>query len=342
MAQRMNAVKVATMPRRGTTPAHSRRPQRDRRGARVAAGVALALLLVSPVTGLAVVINRILATVDGEPITVRDLERFMTANIRGRQLGAANQAAVLDAVIMDRIVTKEASAQGLVVRDQDVDRYIEAIKERNRITDEQLQQALQQQNISMDHYRQQIREEIQRQQLVSREIGGKVSVTPEDIQRYYETHREEFTTAERMEVAHIVFILRPDATPDQVAATLARAEDVRRQIAGGADFAEMAARYTEDGSGPHGGNLGWFKAGELLEPLERVASQLKVGEVSQPVRTPVGVHLIKLLALEGESQESLDAHADEIKQRLYAEALDERYRKWVDEDLRKRHHVEMR
>jgi len=338
MAQRVNAMNVATTTRSGAPPARSRRA----RVARIGAGLALATVLGWPAAGHAVVINRILATVDGEPITVRDVERFTTANLRGRQLSTANQAAVLDAVIMDRIVTKEASAQGLVVRDQDVDRYIEAIKERNRITDEQLQQALQQQGISMDRYRQQIREEIQRQQLVSREIGGKVSVTPEDVQRYYDAHREEFTTAERIEVAHILFVLRPDATGDQIAAAMARAEDVRTRVAGGADFAELAAQYTEDGSGPQGGNLGWFKAGELLEPLERAAAQLKVGQVSPPVRTPVGVHLVKLLAREGESHESLDAHADEIKQRLYAQALDERYRKWVDEDLRKRHHVEMR
>jgi peptidyl-prolyl cis-trans isomerase SurA len=341
MVQRVNAVEQSTTLRGGLPPDRGRPGSRGVRAAGLATAVALAILLGSPATGPAVVINRILATVDGEPITVRDLQRFTQANVRGRQLGAANQAAVLDAVIMDRIVTKEASAQGLVVRDEDIDRYIAAIKERNHLTDEQLQQALEQQGMTMDRYRQQIREEIQRQQLVSREIGTKVTVTPEDIKQYYDSHRDEFTIADRMEVAHIVFILRPDAPDDQVALATAMAAAVRSQIEAGADFAAMAAKYTQDGSGPQGGTLGWFKTGELLEPLERAASQLKVGEVSQPVRTRVGVHLVKLLAREGKSQESLEEHAQEIKERLYAQALDERYRKWVDEDLRKRHHVEM-
>ncbi len=69
---------------------------------------------------------------------------------------------------------------------------------------------------------------------------------------------------------------------------------------------------------------------------------LKVGEVSPPIRTKVGLHLVKLEAREGESHQSLDEVADRIKEQLYNAALEERFQKWLTEDLRKRHHVEMR
>ncbi len=310
-------------------------------GVRVLAGV-LGLALTAP-TARAEVVDKILATVDGEPITLYQLKKFADRNIRGRQLNTSmDQGQLLDALITDTIVEKEVSEKGIVVRDEDIDRYIEGIKEHNKIDDAQLKQALQAQGLTLEAYRAQIRQDIQRQQLISREIRGKVSVTPEEVQRYYEAHLSEYSTPARLQVAHILFRLEPDAPPDKVAAVTAKAQEVYQRIKKGADFAEMAKQYSEDASGQNGGSLGWFKQGELLEPIEKAAGSLKVGEVSEPVRTKVGVHIIKVEGREGESHQKLDDLADQIKQQLYSAALEERFQKWLTEGLRQRHHVELR
>jgi peptidyl-prolyl cis-trans isomerase SurA len=301
--------------------------------------VSLVLLLAIP--GRAEVVNKILATVDGEPITVHELNQFAARTLRGRQATGNDRALLLDALITEKLVTKEVSDKGIVVRDEDIDRYIRAVKERNKINDEQLQQALTQQGLTMDAYRTQLREDIQKQQLIAHEIRGKVNVTPEEVQRYYEAHLSEYSTPARLQVAHIVFRLEPNAPPDRVAATMAKAEEVQGRLKKGADFGEMAKQFSEDPAAQHGGDLGWFKKGELLEPLEQVAEKLKVGEVSDPVRTSAGVHLIKLEAREGASHQNLDELADQIKQQLYTAALEERFEKWLTDELRKRHHVEI-
>ena len=285
-------------------------------------------------------VNKILATVDGEPVTVYQLKRFTQDSIRGRQLSASvDQSALLDALITDKLIQKEVSEKGVIVRDEDIDRYIEAIKQRNNLDDEKLKTALAGQGLTLESYRAQIREEIERDQLVGREIRGKVSVTPEEVQRYYEAHLSEYSTPEKVQVAHIVLRLDQDAPPDKVAATTAKAQELYERIKKGADFAALAKQYSEDPSGENGGDLGWFKPGELLDSLEKAAVRLKVGEVSEPVRTKVGLHLLKVEAREGAAHQNLDELSDQIKQQLYNAALEERFQKWLTEDLRKRHHV---
>jgi peptidyl-prolyl cis-trans isomerase SurA len=304
-------------------------------------GVRAVCLLLFALPIRAEVIDKIIATIDGEPITAYELKQFGERTIRGRQVNSSDQSMLLDALITEKLVNKEVSDKGIVVRDEDVERYIDSIKERNKINDEQLQQALAQQGLTLASYRAQIREDIQRQQLIAREIRGKVNVTPEEVQRYYEAHLSEYSTPARLQVAHIVFRLEPDAAPDRVAAVMAKAEEVQDRIKKGADFAELAKQVSEDASAANGGALGWFKPGELLEPLEKAAQTLKPGQVSDPIRTKAGVHLIKLEAREEASHQNLDGLADQIKEKLYNAALEERFQKWLTDDLRKRHDVEI-
>lgn len=300
------------------------------------------LCLVWAVAARAEVLNKIVATVDGEPVTLYQVKKFAQGSIRGRQLsGQLDQAGLLDALITDRLIQKEVSDKGIVVRDEDIDRYIGAIMERNKVDEEKLRVALAQQGMTLEAYRAQIREEIERDQLMTREIRGKVSVSPEEVQRYYDAHLSEYSTPEKVQLAHIVFRLDQKAPADKVAAVTAKADDVYRRIKKGANFAEMAKENTEDSSGENGGDLGWFKKGEMLEPIEKAAAGLKVGQVSEPVRTKVGLHIIKVEARESAAHQKLDELGDQIKQQLYNAALEERFQRWLTEDLRKRHHVEM-
>jgi peptidyl-prolyl cis-trans isomerase SurA len=312
-------------------------------GKKQAALMLMIALFAAPVH--AEIVNKILATVDGEPITVFELKHFAESSIRGRQLSTGSagmdQSGLLDALITDKVIEKEVSDKGVIVRDEDIDRYIDAIKERNKLDDAKLKEALAAQGMSFDAYRLQIRQELEREQLVSREIRGKVSVPPEEVQRYYDAHLSEYSTPQRIQVAHIVFRLEPDAPADKVAALTAKADEVYGRIKKGADFAAMAKEYSEDPSGQNGGDLGWFKQGELLDTLETAAARMNVGDVSAPVRSKVGLHILKLEAREGASHQKLDELADQIKEQLYNAALEERFQKWLTEELRKRHNVEM-
>src|SRR6185295_4700244 len=99
---------------------------------------------------------------------------------------------------------KEISDQGIVVTDADIDRYIEGIRTQNKLTLERLKQAVETQGMSWDTYRAQVREEMLKAQLINREVRGNVNVPPEEIQRYYEKHKDQFVSpAEQVKVLHI-------------------------------------------------------------------------------------------------------------------------------------------
>lgn len=300
------------------------------------------------------VVNRIMALVDGDPITLYELKDFAAGDPRLKDALVANQAEVLDLLITKHLIAKEVEKQGIVVQDADVDRYIASIRERNKISDDQLDAALAQQGLNRERYRAQVREELQRAQLINREIRGKVSVSPEEIERYYKEHPDSEGDSGRksegsVTISQIFLKLRPDASAEQTAAVEARAEKIYDELKDGADFAQIAERDSEDGAAKSGGSLGTFKPGEMREDLEKAVADLKPGQFSKPVRGSTGIHIVRLDARAGTQGASADADgampegkSDEIKEQLYAKALEERYTRWLREDLRERHHVEVR
>jgi parvulin-like peptidyl-prolyl isomerase len=103
----------------------------------------------------------------------------------------------------------------------------------------------------------------------------------------------------------------------------------------------VARESSEDSARESGGKLGRFKPSELRDEVAEEVARLEPGEFSKPFRTDMGIHIVRLDDRSGASSQPVDSLADEIKEKLYAEALEERYNRWVTEDLRKTHHVEI-
>ena len=317
----------------------------DQRGARRPAGgrCDIGAYETQPVVA-GTVVNRIMALVDGDPITLYELKDFAAGDPRLKAALSSNQSDVLDLLITQRLIQKEVEAQGIQVQDADIDRYIASIKERNKIDDAQLDNALAQQGLTRERYRAQVREELQRAQLINREIRGKVSVSPEEIERYYKAHEGAGDAEGQVAISEIFLKIPPDATPEQAAEVEGRADKIYDELKGGADFAKVAERDSEDGAAKSGGSLGTFKKGEMRDDLEEAIAGLKPGEFSKPVRGSTGIHIVRLDQRIGPGDDKTvpEGKADEIKEQLYAKALEDRYNRWLKEDLRQRHHVEIR
>lgn len=287
-------------------------------------------------------INRILSVIDGDPLTLYELERFTSRELGATPLDSPELPTLLDALITKRLIDLEFTEQGLSVREEEIDRYIAGIRQRNQLTEQQLQLALAQQGITMERYRNQIRDELRRAHLINREIRGKVNVTPEDVERYYQAHLDDYAKPEQFTISHIVIQLPENASPEQVQEAFQRAEAIHDELEDGKDFAEMAQRYSEDASAESGGSLpGKFKRGQMLDELEETVAGLEPGKFSRPIRSSVGIHIVRLDEVDATSHEPLADLAAEIKERLYNAALEERYNRWLREDLRARHHVEV-
>ena len=297
-------------------------------------------------TSHAETLNRIVATVDGEPLTLRELEEFSekmgdrAAMMHPQGAAGMTQRDFMDALIMNKMIRHEVETQGLSAKAEDLDSYIQRIKDQGGLDDAQLEEALAEQGMSMEAYRQQIREEIERALLVNREIGSKVNVTPQDVQRYIDSNSKEFDTPDQIRIRHIFLPLPPAAPEEAEKHVIGLIEDIHTRAAGGEDFAALATEYSLGPGAEQGGDLGFFEKGQMAYEIEDVAFSLKEGEISQPFRTDTGAHLIKVEEIRISGTDVSDATREEIRRRLYDERLAERYRSWFQDDLRFRHHVE--
>ena len=281
--------------------------------------------------------NRIVATIDGEPITAHEVRQY------GREHGAANspEEQVLEALITEKLLEKEIKAQGINARDDEIERYVEEIRARNGMDRERFEKALATQGMTVEKYRAKVRAEIEKAQLVNREIRQRVNISPEEIQRYYDAHSSEYALEERVKVRDIFFALESGADDGAVARTRAKALEVRELAAGGRDFGALAQQFSEGPGADRSGELGTFGRGEMDRDLERTAFALEPGKVSEPVRTATGFHLLRVDQRIAAGHRPLEDVKDQIRETLYNDALEERFQNWMSRDLRERHHVEV-
>jgi peptidyl-prolyl cis-trans isomerase SurA len=308
------------------------------RGLRRAVGLLAVGVLVVPIpVARAEIANRIVATVDGEPVTAHELRRY------GRDHGVSGtpDQDVLDALITDKLLEKEIKAQGINARDDEIDRYIQEIQTRNGMDEARFKEALAAQGMTWDAYRARVKAEIEKAQLVHREVRQRVNVSPEDIRRYYDAHPEEYGVEERVRVCDILFRVDRDADSADVGRTLAKAEEVRRLALDGRDFAALAKQFSEGPGADKGGEIGVFGRGEMEKALDQAAFALRPGQVSEPVRTDAGFHLLRVDERIAAGHRRLEDVKEEIRGRLYNEQLEQRFQNWMSRDLRERHHVEV-
>lgn len=301
------------------------------------------MLLAASGGASAAVVNRIVATVDGEPITSYQVDTFIRANVRGadpERISEADRKKVLDMLINEMIVELEGAKLGVGASNEEVDVYIEQIKKQNDLDDAKLDAALAQQGLTRDAYRAQVKKEIQRSQLIARNVRSQVSVTPEEVQRYYDEHKDQFSEAEAVTVRHIFLAAPREGGQADVEKLVERAKAAYGRLQSGEPF-EKVARETSDGpDASQGGMLGRMTRGQMRPELETVAFSLREGQFSEPVQSPFGLHILYV-----EDREAagggvpIDEVREQIKEKLYASAMEQRFQQWVTEDLRKGHTV---
>ena len=148
---------------------------------------------------------------------------------------------------------------------------------------------------------------------------AEVHVGEEQIAEYYDTHTDEFKTPKRVKARHILIKVDEGADEKTVEAKKAEAMKIYKMATDGQDFAALAKKYSEGPSKDQGGELGWFTHDKMVEPFADKAFEMKSGEISEPVRTRFGWHIIKVEQIEEASTTPLEAAAEGIRQKLTQE-----------------------
>jgi peptidyl-prolyl cis-trans isomerase SurA len=245
-------------------------------------------------------LDRIAAIVNDGLVLKSELDMQMdsvTKRLTDQRIELPSQS-VLRQQVLDRLVVQEIQVQrakhvGLTVSDEQLNGALQEIAARNKIPFDQLPTALAAQGIDYKQYRESMRKELTLNTLRQRDVISHINVTPREMEQYLARQQNTASTDE-FNVSHILLSLPAAATPQQLEEISRKAQDLATRAAKGEDFGELAIANSNSQTALDGGQLGWRKGAQLPQFVLDLVVKMKPGEVSEPVRTPSGYHIVKL------------------------------------------------
>jgi peptidyl-prolyl cis-trans isomerase SurA len=213
---------------------------------------------------------------------------------------------VLERLVMQELQMQRADRAGIKVSDETLNNALKDVAQRNNLPLDQLPAALASQGIDYASYRDTIRKELTLQILRQRDVIARINVSPRELEQFLEKQSKLPSEANEYNVSHILIAVPQAATPEQLEDAAKRANEVYERASKGDDFARLAVQYSNSQTALEGGSLGWRKGPELPTFLAELVARLSPGQVSEPLRTPSGYHLVRLNELRGQTQTMVD------------------------------------
>lgn len=300
---------------------------------------ALALLLpllagLAPAPAAARNLDRIAAVVDEQPILLSEVEEraamirtMAPPERRGQLLHDA-----LEDLVADKLFAKQVKELNLEVGDAEVQAAIDDVVRQNGFSGpDQLEAAVQSQGLSMAEYRSNLKSQLSQMKLLNLKVRSKVRVADEDVKRRHAELSAADAGEEEIHARHVLVRLAAEAPAADAEKAREKAAAIAARARSGEDFARLAKEASEGASGEEGGDLGWFRRGEMARELEDAAFHLQAGQVSDPVRTKFGWHVVQVLERRTVAPPGLEEAAPELREKLYREELDRQTQRYLDE-----------
>ena len=247
-------------------------------------------------------VDRIVAIVNKEVVTASELSDAVAAAERQlRRRGTPPpERAVLERQMLERLILDKAQAQlardsGIRVDELQLDRAVQRIVQSNNMSLADFRATLERDGLPFDLFRQDVREQIVLTRLREREVDDKIQVSDSEVDLFLEAMKS--APAERAEynLAHILVRVPEQASPERVEAARSRAEKALAEARAGADFAKLAASYSDAPEALQGGALGWRAHDRLPELFAEALEKMNRDDVTPVLRSPAGFHVLKLL-----------------------------------------------
>ena len=241
----------------------------------------------------------VVATVNGQDILKKDLQKIHT--MLQTQAARSNRQVAPDEVmdialkelINMQVLKQESERQKIVPSADDVKQEMDKIKT-NFPDEDTFKKTITEKGLTVEEIEKSITSQLAVQQIIKKELEDKISIPNSEIEKFYNENPNYFKSEESVKAAHILIKVDNKAEEAAISEAKKKIEGILASVKGGADFAETAKKSSEGPSGPGGGDLGFFTKGKMVKPFEDAAFALKVGEVSDVVRSPFGFHIIKV------------------------------------------------
>ncbi|MCG0276644.1 MAG: peptidylprolyl isomerase [Thermosediminibacteraceae bacterium] len=250
--------------------------------------------------------KEVVARVNGEEISKEELYDVMVKSI-GRE--------ALDYLISQKIIELEAKKQNISVSEEEIQKELEKVYEYYG-GEEAFKLNLQMNGYSLEEYKKDLAREIKIKKL----LEPKISITEDELKAYFEENKEDFDREKQVRARHILVENEE------------KANEIIAKLKSGEDFAKLANQYSIDtATKENGGDLGFFSSGDMVKEFEEAAFSLKVGEISSPVKTQYGYHIIKVEEIKEAQKANYEESKDEIRDILFNQKVQQEYSTWMQE-----------
>ncbi|MBW1853831.1 MAG: peptidylprolyl isomerase [Deltaproteobacteria bacterium] len=295
-------------------------------------------------------IDKIVAVVNDDIITLSELREITVPYLKKMKARYSvnydeaqikeTESRILDQLIDEKLVKQEVVRLKIVISEKEVTMGVEDMMKNTNLSEDQFKKALAEQDITMEEYREQMKNEMERLRLLDAEVKSKVQVKEKEIESYYKEHMDNFNTPPEVRLQQILLMIPPGASEQEISQIRGRAEEIVQKIKKGEDFTSLVRLYSQDSSAATGGDIGFFKQGELMPAINEVAFSLYIGEASSVIQTSAGFHIIKVLEKRERQKMTEEERNKEIWDILYTQNMDDMFKQWLKE-LRRKSFIEI-
>ncbi|WP_457788094.1 peptidylprolyl isomerase [Pseudomonas sp. PL-6] len=251
-------------------------------------------------------LDRVVAIVDNDVVMQSQLDARLreVQQTIGKRGGALPPEHVLSQQVLERLIIENIQLQigdrsGIRITDEELNQAMGTIAQRNGMSLEQFRQALARDGLSYADARDQVRREMIISRVRQRRVAERIQVTDQEVQNFLASDLGKMQLSEEFRLANILIPVSEGASSSEIQAAERQARELYQQLQQGADFAQLAISRSASETALEGGEMGWRKAGQLPPPFDSMVSALSPGEVTEPLRTPGGFIILKLLEKRG-------------------------------------------
>ena len=297
------------------------------------------LASLSPRIACGEVVDRIIAIVNDDIVTLAELEkyvqvekhgRFVTVNEYFRNMQLRER---IDAFVDNLLIKQQAKKLKIDVSRKEIDNIVNNIKKQYLINEEELKEQLKKDNISYSDFVEGLKATTLRGKVLTQVISPEVLVTDSMLKEYYSKHVDEYREEE--------YRLRQIFTSNKSTDPQKKASEAYAMLKEGRPFESVAKEFSDDPSGPEGGDIGLVKSEELIPELREAVRTLTPGAYTTVIRTPYGFLILKLVETKKGSTIDFDVVKDKVHERIVREETDKRYKDYVNK-LRKSSYIEVK
>lgn len=270
----------------------------------------------------AVVLDHIVAVVNNEAITERDLSLSMRRQpgMIGKKAPAPNRKEALDSMIQEKLLAQAMSKSNIIVNEEDINRAMRNLMRQYGMSSmDQLRAAVAKEGLSFDQYRENLKRHIQQIKFINQEVGSQIKISDQDLEDYYRQHMKKFSGTSAVHLAEIVFPINNQMTQTEGHALQEKIKGIAAKL-NRSNFKQLARQYSQGPNADQGGDIGVVDPKSLPPEVAAAIMPLHSGEITQPVVTRDAI----VIAMVVDRGEATDKDFERLKDQIYNILYDQR------------------